>query len=255
MPATLLQRATNVVTRNLPVKWARSRLPGPVASITFDDFPKSAWTVAGPLLAKRGAKATYYVAGSFCGETRDGMQYYDQSDLRALHSAGHEIGAHGFVHVPTSRVASPTLLTDADRNAAFLQSTLGGDAPCSYAYPYGDVTPRTKILSARRFACARGIRPGVNAGMIDLAQLKAIPLERRRWIPDEIDAAVASAKDTAGWIIFFTHDVSEDASPLGCTPAMLTLVLERLEAAGIEVLPVKHAMAKTVFGNVGRDVH
>jgi hypothetical protein len=113
--------------------------------------------------------------------------------------------------------------------------------------------PRTKILSARRFASARGIRPGVNAGSIDLAQLKAVPIERRRWIPDEIDGFIASAKASSGWLVFFTHDVADDASPVGCTPAMLAQVLEKLTAAGIEVLPVKHAMAKAVFGNVGRE--
>jgi peptidoglycan/xylan/chitin deacetylase (PgdA/CDA1 family) len=251
----LLPRANNVVARNLPVKWARSRLSSPVASITFDDFPKSAWTAGGAVLAKYGAKATYYVAGSFCGKTVDGIEYYDRDDLRRVRGAGHELGAHGFVHEPPSLVASPKLRADADRNAAFLQESLGGDAPCSYAYPYGDVSPRTKMLFARRFASSRSIRPGVNAGMIDLAQLKAIPLEQRRWTPEEIDAFVAKTKASAGWVVFFTHDVAESPTPLGCTPVMLAYVLEKLEASGIEVLPVKHAMARAVFGSLGADVH
>jgi hypothetical protein len=140
------------------------------------------------------------------------------------------------------------LLADADRNAAFLADRLGDDGVCSYAYPYGEASPRSKAALASRFASARGIAKGVNAGLVDLAELKAIPLEHRRWRPDEIDAAMERAKANAGWLIFFTHDLSESPSPFGATPEMLTYVLDRLTAEGVEILPVKHAMARVAFG-------
>ena len=53
--------------------------------------------------------------------------------------------------------------------------------------------------------------------------------------------------DEAGWLILFTHDVSEQPSPYGCTPAMLAEALARIVDAGIEILPVKHAMAEVGF--------
>ena len=130
-----------------------------------------------------------------------------------------------------------------------MTGALGAQDLPSYAYPYGASSPRTKARMARRFATARGIRSGVNSGTIDLAQLKSIPLEARRWRPDEIDAAIDQAVATRGWVIFFTHDVSQSPSPFGCTPAMLEHALERLARARIEVLPVKHAMARVVFGS------
>jgi peptidoglycan/xylan/chitin deacetylase (PgdA/CDA1 family) len=248
----IFQRANNFVTRKLPLKSVRSRLERPLASITFDDFPKSAWTVAGPILAQFGAKATYYAAGRFCGGHEDGIAYFDAEDLRAAHRAGHEIGAHSFAHQMAPMVSSAELAADEARNALALCEILGGVSgaarPSSYAYPYGEVSPRTKALMGKLFANARGIRPGVNAGRIDLAQLLAVPIDHRRWRPDEIAAAVQEAKAGNGWLILFTHDVCDEPSPFGCTPQMLTEVLEMLAAAEIPVMPVKHAMAEAVFG-------
>ncbi|WP_158917973.1 polysaccharide deacetylase family protein [Caulobacter sp. S45] len=244
----LMHRANNFVTRKLPLKQARSRLERSLASLTFDDFPKSAWTVAGPIMQRFGARATYYAAGRFCGVSEDGIDYFDAEDLRAAHRAGHEIGAHSYAHRMAPSVGSTELAADADRNAEALGEILGGVRLSSYAYPYGEASPRSKALMGRRFASARGIRPGVNAGRIDLAQLLAVPIEHRRWRPDEIQAAAREARARNGWLILFTHDVGDQPSPFGCTPQMLTEVLEILAAETIPVVPVKHAMAEAVFG-------
>ncbi len=245
---SFFDRANTVVTRTLPLKSVRSRLERPLASITFDDFPKSAWTVAGPILDRFGAKATYYASGRFCGVSEDGIDYYDAEDLRAAYRAGHEIGAHSFAHEKAPLVSSRALTLDQARNSAALGEILGAAPPASYAYPYGAISPRSKALIGRAFATARGIRPGVNAGRIDLAQLMAIPIERRCWRSDDLRLLIEAAQARKGWLILFTHDVCDDPSPFGCTPAMLTEIMERLAAAAIPVVPVKHAMAEAVFG-------
>ena len=244
---SLIWRANAFITRKLPLKLARSHLSRAVASVTFDDFPRSAWTVGGPILAEFGARATYYAAGRFCGVHEDGLDYYEGEDLRAITAAGHEVGAHSYAHDMAPKLGLTELSADAERNAQALEPMVGARLT-SYAYPYGEVSPRTKAAMGARFASARGIRPGVNAGLIDLAQLRAIPLERRRWIPAEIDAAVAQAVAAPGWLILFTHDVSETPSPFGCTPAMLTYALERLAHADVETIPTRQAMARAVFG-------
>ena len=60
----------------------------PVASITFDDFPKNAWVHGGPVLARHGVRATYYTAGGFCGRTEDGTVFYDEGDLTGAGRGG-----------------------------------------------------------------------------------------------------------------------------------------------------------------------
>jgi peptidoglycan/xylan/chitin deacetylase (PgdA/CDA1 family) len=244
---SLTHRLNNLATRNIPVKLIRSRLDRPVASITFDDFPRSAWTIGGPILARHDARATYYAAGRFCGQTEDGLDYYSAEDLAAIRAAGHEIGCHTFSHLYGTGQTSAALDEDTDRNQAFVADLLGDYPLSSFAYPYGDVSPRTKLLFSARFPTSRGIRRGVNAGVIDLAQLKAIGLEHKAWNPRAIERAIASAVRRRGWIIFFTHDVSDDPSPYGVTPRMLDHLLVAVRAAGVDILPVKHALARAAF--------
>jgi peptidoglycan/xylan/chitin deacetylase (PgdA/CDA1 family) len=60
-------RLTSLLGRTLVKRSIRLAGKRPVASITFDDVPKNAWTQGGPVLARRGIRATYYTTGGFCG--------------------------------------------------------------------------------------------------------------------------------------------------------------------------------------------
>lgn len=245
---SLAWRLSAFATRHTPIKLARLHHDQPVASFTFDDFPRSAWEVAGPILARYAAKATYYPAGCYCGQMEGGLDYYDEQTLKDVVAAGHEIGCHTFSHEHGPDVSTALLRDDVERNAIFLREVLGEDLSlASFAYPYGDVSPRTKVLFARAFSTSRGIRPGVNGALTDLAQLKAVPLESRSWTAAEVERWVEAARAETGWLVFFSHDVSDAPSAFGCTPAMLEHALETVRAAGLEILPVKHAMAAAAF--------
>ena len=244
MIEALLAKANNGLTRHVRFKTARARLDAPIASFTFDDFPRSAWTTGGPILARYGARGTYYAAGRFCGAYEDGLEYYRADDLRALHAAGHEVGCHTFSHRHSPKVPSPELEADWGRNQRFIDQVLGPTPLSSFAFPYGDASPRTKALAGRRFPVSRGIRAGVNGPVLDLGQLRAVPLEIRDWSAAEVERHVEAARADNGWIVFFSHDVSDDPSPYGATPAMLEHAVSRAHAAGMALLPVREALAR-----------
>jgi peptidoglycan/xylan/chitin deacetylase (PgdA/CDA1 family) len=239
----LFERLSASAVRRTPFKPARLRAEGGMASFTFDDFPRSAWSVGGPILAGYGARATYYASGTFCGRTEDGVEYYDEADLRAIKAAGHEIACHTFSHGHGPAMTSTELQADVARNAEFLRGVLGEVSLDSFAYPYGDVSFRTKGLFARSFPTSRGIQAGVNGERSDLAQLKAFPMESRRWDPAHMLDLVERARASGGWLIFFSHDVCDHPSPYGATPAMLEHALEAVTAAGLKILPVNEALA------------
>ena len=104
------------------------------------------------------------------------------------------------------------------------------------------VSPRAKRFYASRFASARGTHWGVNAGRIDLAQLNVISLEARCWDQDAIEIAIRRVSQGNGWLILYTHDVSETPSCYGSTPKMLDWALERVTAARIDILPMREAL-------------
>lgn len=235
-------RLTRFIARMTNVRPAHIRGARAIASITFDDFPKSAWQTGGPILARFKARATYYTAGTFCGRTEEGTQFYDESDLRALTAAGHEIGCHGFGHQPTPTLCDDALAADMKRNADFLRPFLGGGKLESYAYPYGASSVRSKKFYAPRFSNIRGVHPGIIQGKADLSQLNAVSLEMRSFSKEKLDSAIAQAKAGNGWISFYTHGVSDNPTEYDSTPAILAETLEQLAKAGIEVLPMREAV-------------
>lgn len=243
LAGTVKTKLTSLAARMVRVHPARLAGKRPVASITFDDFPQNAWQVGGPILARHGVRATYYTAGGFCGRTVEGTRFFGAHDLEALAAAGHEIGCHGFGHQPTPALPDGDLMQDWARNQEFLRRFTGGAEPVSYAYPHGRASLRTKRFLAPRFASLRGVHQGVNRGDVDLAQLEVMSLETRCWKPARLEAAIRRTVSDRGWLIFYTHDVSDTPSRYGSTPAMLDWALARLAAAGIEVLPVREALA------------
>src|SRR3954469_1293592 len=103
-------KATSWIARQWKTRPARAARPRRVASISFDDFPKNAWTLGGPVLARHGVRATYYTAGGFCGRQVEGTRYYDTRDLTELAASGHEIGCHGFGHQPAPSLSEADLI-------------------------------------------------------------------------------------------------------------------------------------------------
>lgn len=239
-------RLTRFIGRAVRVRPARMAAARPIASISFDDFPKSAWENGGRVLERLSVRGTYYTAGTFCGRTVEGRIFYDADDLRALAAAGHEIGCHGFGHQPTPMLRNAELEADRARNAQFLAPFLNGGRPESYAYPYGAVSLRTKRFYGPRFTNVRGVHPGINQGRIDLSQLNAVSLELRSWNRAWIARAIARAVAENGWIAFYTHDVSKTPTEYGSTPAMLAEALDRAIQAGIAILPMREAVKEAL---------
>lgn len=238
----LSTRIARLIARHVAVRPVSLAGQRAVASITFDDFPKSAWTNGGRILADYGARGTYYTAGGFCGVTARGVQYYDERDLAALAAAGHEIGCHGFGHRPPPTLSPKALAEDAARNAEFLKPFLSGGRARSYAYPYGAASVHAKKFLSDRFCNLRGTHWGFNRGKVDLAQLRAIPIEARNWNSQAVEQAIVEAQRDRAWIVFYTHDVCDNPTRFGATEAMLRDVLDGLAVMRIPVLPMREAV-------------
>jgi hypothetical protein len=69
-----------------------------------------------------------------------------------------------------------------------------------------------------------------------------VSLEKRCWDQDAIEAAINKVLHSNGWLVLYTHDVSDDPSPYGSTPRMLDWALGRVSASFIEVLPMREAV-------------
>ncbi len=230
--------------RYLGVRPAPVRPQRGVFSLSFDDIPVTAWTEAGPILEEHGVTATYYVAGGLSGGQNLGLPQFTTDHLQALFGAGHEVGCHSFGHTSALAVSPEAYAADLDRNAAWVAERLAGHVMTTFAWPYGDVCVGAKAVVADRFALARGVRDGVNAGSADRANLQAIGLESRRLPGYDLEALMAATAARKGWLIAYGHDVMDGPTPYGCTPDDLDRVIRLAKAAGLDIMPVGEAWTR-----------
>ena len=250
------------IARKLGSQWI-TRVPerphelersSPIASFTFDDFPRTAWTVGGRILEDAGFRGTYYVSAAFSPpRMRDqapfgiieGTDYYEMEDLVHLHERGHELGSHSFDHRRLPTQAMSDIESSIADNARFLRGAIGEHLPLhSFAYPQGAVSVRTRRIASRHFSSCRGTSPGINSGRIDLACLRALCIDNQFDPHHSLRPIIAEAQRRNGWLIFCMHDMARQPSRWGCTPAVFEETVRQVRVAGLEVATIEKVVPK-----------
>jgi peptidoglycan/xylan/chitin deacetylase (PgdA/CDA1 family) len=184
--------------RPAPVAW-----PGGVVSFTFDDFPKSALEVGGDILKQYGARGTYYTSMKLAWSDNHLGPIFDDDDIRAAYRAGHEIACHTYTHPDLRYMARPMIRAEVRYNAAALSYLIENFVPANFAYPYGCVSVTAKRLLGSLFSSCRGIDRGINHGLVDLADLLAVPLYAEDFDVAEMRRLIDRTCSLDGWLIFF----------------------------------------------------
>jgi peptidoglycan/xylan/chitin deacetylase (PgdA/CDA1 family) len=235
-------RVSHRLAMHLRVEPFRLRNDTPMVSFTFDDVPKSAATAGAAILEAHGATGTYYVIGNQVGTSSALWDMVDGDDIVDLHRRGHEIACHTFSHKRACDLDAGTLSSEIVRNQHYLQSLDSSIQVENFAYPFGYGSFVRKRQLKTVFKSCRSIVPGVNSGSVDLQFLRAMPLIDRRIDRDGIERAFDAAQDTNGWLIFYSHDVADQPSPYGCSPALLDAALEAASRRKIPVLNMAEAL-------------
>jgi peptidoglycan/xylan/chitin deacetylase (PgdA/CDA1 family) len=216
--------------------------PRGVVSFTFDDFPKSALTTGGAILERHGARGTYYTALKLAGIENNLGPSFDESDVVAAYQKGHEIACHTHTHLNCARSSPSAIKQEIHANARDFSGLLAGAALKNFAYPYGAVSRQARRSLIWRFQSCRGIRPGLNKAVPALAELLANRIYARDFDSERIREMIAQNKSEKSWLIFYTHDVTNDPSPYGCTPEQFeTVVAEAVKTS--PVLTVRDVIA------------
>jgi peptidoglycan/xylan/chitin deacetylase (PgdA/CDA1 family) len=148
------------------------------------------------------------------------------------------VGCHTYSHPAVSAIAHDELVADLERNRRLLEGIGGGLEVRNFAYPYGDLSFRTKRYLETRFDSCRSLLRGVNEGIADLGALKTCPLEDVSIDRQEIRDFIARAVRTKGWLIFSSHDVAEPPSRFGVTPALLAFAVKEAREAGCHLATI-----------------
>jgi peptidoglycan/xylan/chitin deacetylase (PgdA/CDA1 family) len=140
--------------------------------LTFDDGWSGAFTVAAPMLAARGWRATFFVTRDFIGR----RGFCDPALLAEAARAGMEIGVHGTTHRMLSACSWHETVGEFRDCRQSLESMLGRSV--NYAsLPGGDST--AVVAAAARQAgisALCGSRPGLNTSTTDRFALRRVAI-------------------------------------------------------------------------------
>lgn len=214
----------------------------PLISFTFDDFPRSALLTGGAILGRFGLAGTYYACLGLLGKDSPTGQIVFAGDLKKLFEQGHELGCHTFSHCDSWGTDTRTFEESILKNRAALSELMPGAEFKSFSYPISQPRPLTKAKIADYFFSCRGGGQKFNAGKVDLHQLSAYFLEKSRDDFQAIRDVIDRNQKARGWLIFATHDISDNPTPYGCSPDFFEQVVHYAVRSGARILPVGDAL-------------
>jgi peptidoglycan/xylan/chitin deacetylase (PgdA/CDA1 family) len=236
-----------VVRRRVLCSLYRRTVPlgdrGPIVSFSFDDFPRTAYSVGGAILEQFRARGTYYAAIGLMNTSNELGEQFRPEDIASLLEKGHELGSHTFSHISCRSVSCAEFRNDVEKGRKAIEE-VSGQGSMNFAYPFGHVTIQAKRTLEFSLGSARSIVPGFNGPEIDLSLLRANSLygdldEARR-----AEELILENTKRKSWLIFYTHDVRPEPSAFGCTPALLEAAVSCAVRSGCRILTVRETLAE-----------
>jgi peptidoglycan/xylan/chitin deacetylase (PgdA/CDA1 family) len=114
------------------------------ARLTIDDGNASDVATALPALVGAGLTATFFIPSDRIGTAH----YVSETDVRALHAAGMEIGSHGCAHLRWTDTPDAEIARDVTRSIERLSAIIG-EPVRSVAIPFGHCDRR--VLGVLRY--------------------------------------------------------------------------------------------------------
>lgn len=193
-------------------------IPDKLVVLTFDDAPKSQYSIVAPLLRKYNFNATFFVC-EFPPNFHDNSKYMNWAQIKALDTMGFEIANHTKNHAHVGNLTEELIIDQLEYIEDKCES-LGIDRPTSFAYPgYGLSALALKTLQKKAYSFARA------GGSRAYDPLTDHPFLIPSWATDaENKEQIMSAFDNAknGKIVVLTlHGVPDVEHPWVNTPPQI----------------------------------
>jgi peptidoglycan/xylan/chitin deacetylase (PgdA/CDA1 family) len=208
-----------------------------IVSFTFDDVPSSAIVFGGQLLTEYKYKGTFYVSGGLCGQDSNCGQIAIKEQIESLWEKGHEIGNHTYNHIDCLKNPLVKVSDDLNENINMFSNIMSGNL----SFPFGSSDFRLRLFLRSRFTSCRGINPGINRNLIDLLNIKAVPVYSSRGLENCFNY-LSELVEKGGWLVFYTHDICNAPSPFGCKNEDFQKLLEKVESLKVPVATVKEVL-------------
>jgi peptidoglycan/xylan/chitin deacetylase (PgdA/CDA1 family) len=236
---SLGDRIANRIIRHFPGPRVALKTDRPIISFTMDDAPIGAWAVGAKVLEDHGARGTFYIAGRLA--TEEPNEFISVEQCRDLHERGHEVACHTYAHRKLSGFSRGDLIADLGHNEHLLQSVAPSGTRRNFAFPYGMASPRHQPLLRKSFRTSRSVIGGVNRGLVDPMNLAGVELRPDAAFLSRAKAALVDVLANPGWLIFFTHDISDQPSFYGCPTPDFHELIRQAKDGGAQIMTIDQA--------------
>jgi peptidoglycan/xylan/chitin deacetylase (PgdA/CDA1 family) len=225
---------------------------GPIVSFSFDDFPRTAYTVGGGILKGLGVRGTYYAAIGVMNTSNELGDLFRPEDLISLIADGHEVASHTFSHISCRSVSCSAFREEIEKGRRAIQEITGVADSGNFAYPFGDVTLKAKKAFGPHMISCRSIFPGFNGPNVDLNLLRANCLCGDLDKSEQVQKLILENNKRNSWLIFYSHDVRLRFSAFGCSPSLFELAVSFAVRQGSRILTIGEVVAETGGGCIGQ---
>jgi peptidoglycan/xylan/chitin deacetylase (PgdA/CDA1 family) len=213
-----------------------------LVSFTFDDAPISAAENGARILEHHGVRGTFYVTLGLEAPSMTDRKFIHGDEISRLHETGHEIGCHTHKHIDIGKTDTQETLRDCRDNIAAIKSILGDKISVdNFAYPFGSVKLQAKKKLSGIYQTLRSTEFGINSRGTDLSFLRSVCLYSTSFRREHIEDTLARAIDNKAWLIFHTHDVSENPSKWGIGVNEFDWLVQLCLSKGCRIVPIGSA--------------
>lgn len=214
----------------------------PLVSFTFDDFPRSAFLEGGAILQAHNLVGTFFASFGLMGQVGPTGEIFSSADLEEFARQKHELGCHTYDHYHAWDTATSEFEASIIRNREALGKHFPGAHFRTFSYPISCPRPGTKRRIEQYFSCCRGGGQTFNCGTLDLNHLNGFFIEQSRHDFGAIKQMIARNARERGWLIFATHDISDNPTRFGCTPSLFGKIVRCAAQSGATILSISRAM-------------
>jgi len=214
----------------------------PLISFTFDDFPKSAALKGAEILRKYNIKGTFYISLGIIGQDSPVGEICNLDTIKNLIEEKHEIGNHTFNHINAYECKPEVYEKSLIENEQYYKEYFSvSEGLQNFSYPLGYVTAEVKKIAGKHFRCSRTVFRGINTGRVDLNMLKSYSIFGNSDSTLQLKKVIDFNVKKNGWLIFSTHDVTNNPSKFGCSPEYFEEIVKYSLDSGSELVTVAQA--------------
>ncbi len=231
----------SLTTDNFSLTATSSHFNRPLVSLTFDDGWASQYTAGWPVVGQFNFKATYYIISGKVGATASG--YMSLTQVKALATAGNEIGSHTVSHPDLTTLPLKKLDSELSQSLSYLRRNVTPTIT-DFAYPYGAYNALTTREVKKYYSSARTSDVGLNtkAGF-DAYRIQSEYVTPQTTLAD-FQGWLTTAQNQHAWLVVMYHQVDNSGSDYAVTPSMLTAQLQALQNSGLPVTTVNQALSE-----------